>query len=88
MSSQKTKVIFQAKFFSIELDPSSQNGGEVIYFKNSINTTNLIDGMPTSEEDLFPPHWVGLEATALKHPYLNGKKVHVQDLKGDVISRP
>ena len=66
---------------------SSQNGGEVVYFKNGINTTNLIDGLPANEEDLFPPHWVGLKAPALEHTF-NRKKVHVQDLKGDVLSRP
>ena len=64
---------------------SSQNGGEVVYFKNGINTTNLIDGLPANEQDLFPPHWVGLVAPALEHTF-NGKKVHVEDLKGDVLS--
>ena len=58
---------------------SSQNGGE----KNVMNTTKRIDGRQLKEEDLYPPHWIGLKAPALEHKHIfDGKKVLVQDLKG------
>ena len=68
---------------------SSQNGGEVVYFKNVVNTTKRIDGRQLREEDLYPPHWIGLKAPALEHKHIDdGHKVLVQDLKGDVLARP
>ena len=61
---------------------SFQNGGEVIYFKNSYNLTRIHEvGEISKEEDFFPPEWIGISAKALDH---HGRVV--QDLKGDIIS--
>ena len=67
---------------------SSQNGGEVVYFKNAMNVTKIIDGRHLTEDDLYPPHWIGLNAPALEHMQISGKKkVPVQDLNSDVLAR-
>ena len=61
----------------------------MVYFKNVVNTTKRIDGRQLREEDLYPPHWIGLKAPALEHKHIDdGHKVLVQDLKGDVLARP
>ena len=69
--------------YGIELPPSSQTGGEVVYFKNGINYKHCSDvGQVCREEDLYPPQWVGISAPALKR---RADKKFVEDMEGDVL---
>ena len=62
---------------------SSQHGGEVVYFKNNFNSTQVrAMGEVVVEEDYFPQTWNGIVAPALDR---QGKLV--QDMKGDVLSK-
>ena len=69
----------------IELPPSSQTGGEVVYFKNGINYEHYSAvGQVCTEEDYYPPHWVGISAPTLER---RAYEKYVQDMKGDVLFR-
>ena len=62
---------------------SSQDGGEVVYFKNNFNSVQVrAKGEKVVEEDHFPQNWIGLKAPALDR---RGKLV--QDIKGDVLPK-
>ena len=61
---------------------SFQNGGEVVYFKNTFNVSQVRElGEVAKVEDYFPPEWLGIDAPALDR---QGRMV--QYLKGDVLS--
>ena len=62
---------------------SSQDGGEVVYFKNNFNSTQVrAMGEVVEEEDYFPQNWNGIIAPALDR---HGKLV--QDMNGDVLKK-
>ena len=60
---------------------SHQNGGDVVYFKDMHNQTRVGEmGEVVSDEDYFPPEWIGIVAPSLDR---HGKLV--QKLIGDVL---
>ena len=67
----------------IELPPSSQTGGEVVYFKNGLNYKHCADiGQVCREEDVYPPQWVGISAPVLER---RSDEKYVEDMTGDVL---
>ena len=69
--------------YQIELPPSSQTGGEVVYLKNGINYEHCTNvGQVCREEDYYPPNWVGINAPLLER---RAYEKYVQDMKGDVL---
>ena len=60
---------------------SFQNGGEVIYFKNTFNVSQVRKiGEVAKVDNFFPPEWIGIEA-----PALDCQGNMVQNIKRDVI---
>ena len=60
---------------------SHQNGGNVVYFKNMYNVTQVRgSGERAKDEDYFPPEWIGIVA-----PPLDRQGKWVQELSGDVL---